>query len=170
VTILSLVSLVLVDWLVILGGRWDYIFSYIKKFRSHPQFVLPDRSQVTMTTPFMANYVKLLIATCHKRGVSALGGMAAQIPVQNNPDANRAATEKVKADKERECRAGCDGTWVAHPASEKTNSTWTVAPRANARKSGKCCFAPHSMALSSLDHFCLVCVHLCVRMCVLVPV
>jgi len=128
-----------------LGGRWDYIFSYIKKFRSHPQFVLPDRSQVTMTTPFMANYVKLLIATCHKRGVHAMGGMAAQIPVQNNPEANRAATEKVKADKERECRAGCDGTWVAHPASEQTNqSTWTVAPRANARKSETCCFAPHS--------------------------
>ena len=120
-----------------LGGRWDYIFSYIKKFRSHPQFVLPDRSQVTMTTPFMANYVKLLIATCHKRGVSALGGMAAQIPVQNNPEANRAATEKVKADKERECRAGCDGTWVAHPASEQ-KAHGQGDRRANARKSEKC--------------------------------
>jgi len=97
-------------------GRWDYIFSYIKKFRNHPQFVLPDRSQVTMTSPFMSAYVQLLIATCHKRGVHAMGGMAAQIPVQNNPQANEAAFDKVRADKLRECKAGCDGTWVAHPA------------------------------------------------------
>lgn len=97
-------------------GRWDYIFSYIKKFRAHPQFVLPERSAVTMTTPFMAAYVKLLIATCHRRGVHAMGGMAAQIPVANDPAANNAATEKVKVDKEREVKSGCDGTWVAHPA------------------------------------------------------
>lgn len=97
-------------------GRWDYIFSYIKKFRAHKRFVLPDRSAVTMTTPFMEAYVHLLIATCHRRGVHAMGGMAAQIPVQNNPQANKAAEEKVRADKLREVKAGCDGTWVAHPA------------------------------------------------------
>jgi len=97
-------------------GRWDYIFSAIKKFRAHPQFVLPDRSAVTMTTPFMANYVRLLVATCHRRGVHAMGGMAAFIPVNNDAAANARATEKVKADKLREVTLGCDGTWVAHPA------------------------------------------------------
>lgn len=96
-------------------GRWDYIFSYIKKFRNHADLVLPDRAQVTMTVPFMASYVKLLIATCHKRGVSAMGGMAAFIPVNNDEKANNAAIEKVRADKLREVKAGCDGTWVAHP-------------------------------------------------------
>jgi len=97
-------------------GRWDYIFSAIKKFRAHPQFVLPDRAAVTMTTPFMANYVRLLIATCHRRGVHAMGGMAAFIPVNNDAAANQRATEKVQADKLREVQLGCDGTWVAHPA------------------------------------------------------
>ncbi|EGS22776.1 malate synthase-like protein [Thermochaetoides thermophila DSM 1495] len=97
-------------------GRWDYIFSVIKKFRQNPNFVLPDRGQVTMTVPFMDAYVKLLIQTCHKRGVHAMGGMAAQIPIKDDPVANEKALEGVRADKLREVRAGHDGTWVAHPA------------------------------------------------------
>lgn len=97
-------------------GRWDYIFSVIKKFRNNPNFVLPDRSAVTMTVPFMESYVKLLIQTCHKRGVHAMGGMAAQIPIKNDTAANDKAMEGVRADKLREVRAGHDGTWVAHPA------------------------------------------------------
>ncbi|KAI4135769.1 MAG: hypothetical protein LQ341_005837 [Variospora aurantia] len=97
-------------------GRWDYIFSVIKKFRQNSNFVLPDRSAVTMTVPFMDAYVKLLIRTCHKRGVHAMGGMAAQIPIKGNQEANDAAMANVYADKLREVRAGHDGTWVAHPA------------------------------------------------------
>jgi malate synthase len=97
-------------------GRWDYIFSTIKKFRQNSNFVLPDRSCVTMTVPFMDAYVKLLIQTCHKRGVHAMGGMAAQIPIKDDPAANEKAMAGVRADKLREVRAGHDGTWVAHPA------------------------------------------------------
>ncbi|CAI6255480.1 unnamed protein product [Periconia digitata] len=97
-------------------GRWDYIFNTIKRFRQNPNFILPDRDSVTMTVPFMDAYVKLLIKTCHKRGVHAMGGMAAQIPIKNDQAANDAAMEKVRADKLREARAGHDGTWVAHPA------------------------------------------------------
>ncbi|KAK0615792.1 malate synthase [Bombardia bombarda] len=97
-------------------GRWDYIFSVIKKFRQNSSFVLPDRGCVTMTVPFMDAYVKLLIQTCHKRGVHAMGGMAAQIPIKDDPAANDTAMEGVRADKLREVRAGHDGTWVAHPA------------------------------------------------------
>ncbi len=97
-------------------GRWDYIFSYIKKFRNHPNFIVPNRDQVTMTTPFMEAYSKLVIKTCHKRGIHAMGGMAAQIPIRNNPKANAEALEKVRLDKEREVKNGHDGTWVAHPA------------------------------------------------------
>lgn len=97
-------------------GRWDYIFSYIKKFRNHPQFILPNRDQVTMTVPFMDAYSKRVIQRCHKRGILAIGGMAAQIPIKNNPSANNKAMEKVRADKEREVKNGHDGTWVAHPA------------------------------------------------------
>ncbi len=96
-------------------GRWDYIFSFIKKFRNKPGFVLPDRAQVTMDRHFLRSYVDMLIATCHRRGVHAMGGMAAQIPIKNDPEANRAALEKVRADKLREVWAGHDGTWVAHP-------------------------------------------------------
>ncbi|KAJ3379402.1 hypothetical protein HDU92_006705 [Lobulomyces angularis] len=96
-------------------GRWDYIFSFIKKFKHDPKFVLPQRADITMTTPFMDAYVKLLIKTCHKRGVHAMGGMAAQIPIKNNPEANSKAMEKVRKDKLREVTAGHDGTWVAHP-------------------------------------------------------
>lgn len=97
-------------------GRWDYIFSYIKKFRNHPQYVVPNRDQVSMTTPFMEAYSKLVIQRCHKRGIHAIGGMAAQIPIKNNEEANAAAIEKVRKDKEREVKNGHDGTWVAHPA------------------------------------------------------
>jgi malate synthase len=96
-------------------GRWDYIFSFIKKFRNNPEFVLPDRSVVTMDKGFLGAYVKLLIKTCHKRGAHAMGGMAAQIPIKNNEEANRKALERVWEDKEREVREGHDGTWVAHP-------------------------------------------------------
>jgi len=96
-------------------GRWDYIFSVIKKFRQNPAFVLPDRSAVTMTVPFMDAYVKLLIKTCHARGVHAMGGMAAQIPIKDNKEANDKAMDNVRQDKLREVRAGHDGTWVAHP-------------------------------------------------------
>ncbi|KAI9737947.1 MAG: hypothetical protein M1834_009317 [Cirrosporium novae-zelandiae] len=97
-------------------GRWDYIFSVIKKFRQNPNFILPDRSAVTMTVPFMDAYVKLLIQTCHRRQVHAMGGMAAQIPIKDNQEANDKAMDGVRADKLREARAGHDGTWVAHPA------------------------------------------------------
>jgi malate synthase len=96
-------------------GRWDYIFSFIKAFRAHPEFVLPDRGQVGMTQPFMKAYTELVIATCHRRGIHAMGGMAAQIPIKDDPVANAAAMEKVRADKLREVLAGHDGTWVAHP-------------------------------------------------------
>jgi malate synthase len=97
-------------------GRWDYIFSVIKKFRQNPNFVLPDRSAVTMTVPFMDAYVRLLIKTCHRRGVHAMGGMAAQIPIKDDKKANEIAMNSVYQDKLREVRAGHDGTWVAHPA------------------------------------------------------
>jgi malate synthase len=96
-------------------GRWDYIFSYIKTRRHDPQAVLPDRSQVTMEQPFMRAYTQLCVRTCHRRGVHAMGGMAAQIPIKNDPDASRSALEKVRADKLREVMDGHDGTWVAHP-------------------------------------------------------
>lgn len=96
-------------------GRWDYIFSYIKKFRNRPEVILPDRAQVTMTSPFMRAYSLLTIKTCHKRKAHAIGGMAAQIPIKNDPAANDAAFAKVRADKEREATDGHDGTWVAHP-------------------------------------------------------
>ena len=96
-------------------GRWDYIFSVIKKFSKHPQFVMPDRAQVTMTAHFLRSYSLLTIRTCHRRGIHAVGGMAAQIPIKNDPVANEAAIGKVIADKEREVGDGHDGTWVAHP-------------------------------------------------------
>jgi malate synthase len=96
-------------------GRWDYIFSFIKKFRHRPDFVLPDRAQVTMESHFLKSYVDLLIQTCHRRGIHAMGGMAAQIPIKNDPEANQRALDRVRQDKLREVRAGHDGTWVAHP-------------------------------------------------------
>ncbi|MDP3999393.1 MAG: malate synthase A [bacterium] len=97
-------------------GRWDYIFSYIKKFRKHPGFILPDRAQVTMDRDFLKAYCVKLIQVCHKRGAHAMGGMAAQIPLKD-PEANKKVTEKILADKRREVEAGHDGTWVPHPGT-----------------------------------------------------
>jgi malate synthase len=96
-------------------GRWDYIFSFIKKFRNRADCVMPDRSAITMDRPLMKSYVDLLIHTCHRRGAHAIGGMAAQIPIRNDPAANAAAMERVREDKLREAKAGHDGTWIAHP-------------------------------------------------------
>src|SRR5882757_3858915 len=96
-------------------GRWDYIFSFIKKFREQDWSVLPDRAQVTMTAHFLRSYSQLLIKTCHRREVHAMGGMAAQIPIKNDPKANDEAMGRVHADKKREAGDGHDGTWVAHP-------------------------------------------------------
>ncbi|KPK58481.1 MAG: malate synthase A [Gammaproteobacteria bacterium] len=107
---------VLRDYIVGLNcGRWDYIFSFIKKFQKFPDFVLPDRGQVTMTTHFLRSYSQLSIKTCHRRGAMAIGGMAAQIPIKGDPEANEVAIGKVVQDKEREAGDGHDGTWVAHP-------------------------------------------------------
>jgi len=97
-------------------GRWDYIFSSIKTLQAAPSFVLPDRGQVTMEAPFLRSYTQLLIKTCHRRGAFAMGGMAAQIPIKDDPQGNANAMAKVRADKLREVREGHDGTWVAHPA------------------------------------------------------
>jgi malate synthase len=99
------------------AGRWDYIFSMIKRFRSRPEFVLPDRSEVTMTVPFMKAYSDLVVKTCHARGAHAMGGMAAVIPSRTDEEANKRALEAVRSDKEREANDGFDGTWVAHPDS-----------------------------------------------------
>ena len=97
------------------AGRWDYIFSVIKKFRDRPEFVLPDRAQVTMTVPFMRAYTELLVRTCHKRGAHAIGGMAAFIPSRRDPEVNEVALTRVREDKQRESEDGFDGSWVAHP-------------------------------------------------------
>ena len=97
-------------------GRWDYIFSYLKTLRAHPDRLLPERGQVGMGVPFLKAYSELLIKTCHQRGALAMGGMAAQIPIKGDETANQAALDKVRADKLREVQAGHDGTWVAHPA------------------------------------------------------
>jgi malate synthase len=97
------------------AGRWDYIFSVIKKFRNQPGFLLPDRSQITMTVPFMRAYTNLLVQACHKRGAHAIGGMAAFIPSRRDPEINRVAISNVRQDKQRESQDGFDGTWVAHP-------------------------------------------------------
>jgi malate synthase len=97
------------------AGRWDYIFSAIKKFRERPEFVLPDRARVTMAVPFMRSYTELLVRTCHRRGAHAIGGMAAFIPSRRDPEVNEIALARVREDKERESGDGFDGTWVAHP-------------------------------------------------------
>jgi malate synthase len=99
------------------AGRWDYIFSMIKRFRSRPEFVTPDRSAVTMTVPFMKAYSDLVVKTCHARNAHAMGGMAAVIPSRTDEDANKKAFEAVRDDKQREAESGFDGTWVAHPDS-----------------------------------------------------
>src|SRR6202000_3418052 len=96
------------------AGRWDYIFSVIKTNRDDPEFVLPDRSAVTMTQPFMRAYTELLVRTCHDRGAFAMGGMAALIPSRRDPEANQRAIDGVKADKQREATDGVGGTWCAH--------------------------------------------------------
>ncbi len=100
-------------------GRWDYIFSYIKTLRAHPDRILPDRASVTMAVPFMSAYSRLLIQTCHRRGAFAMGGMAAQIPIRGDEAANTQSMAKVRADKVREAENGHDGTWVAHPGLER---------------------------------------------------
>ncbi|MGH7510147.1 MAG: malate synthase A [Gemmatimonadales bacterium] len=97
------------------AGRWDYLFSVIKNFRDRPEFLLPDRSQLTMTVPFMRAYTELLVKTCHRRGAHAIGGMAAFIPSRRDPEVNERALARVRDDKLREARAGYDGAWVAHP-------------------------------------------------------
>src|SRR5271169_1652006 len=104
-------------------GRWDYIFSFIKKFRSDPKAVMPDRAQVTMSTHFLSSYSKLLIRICHRRNIHAMGGMAAFIPIKSDPVANEKAIAQVRADKEREAKDGHDGTWVAHPGMVSTALT-----------------------------------------------
>ena len=96
-------------------GRWDYIFSFIKRFRNDPSCILPNRDEVTMTRHFLNSYVDELIKTCHKRNVHAMGGMAAQIPIKNDIEKNKLAMNKVQSDKLREAKAGHDGTWIAHP-------------------------------------------------------
>ena len=97
------------------AGRWDYLFSIIKNFRDRPDFLLPDRGQLTMTVPFMRAYTELLVKTCHRRGAHAIGGMAAFIPSRRDPEVNETALARVREDKAREARAGYDGAWVAHP-------------------------------------------------------
>ncbi|MES2697345.1 MAG: malate synthase A [Verrucomicrobiota bacterium] len=101
-------------------GRWDYIFSFVKKLRNRPEYLFPDRTLITMTVPFMRAYALHVINVCHSHGAYAMGGMAAQIPIKNNPEANAAALAKVRADKEREAKDGHDGTWVAHPGLVQT--------------------------------------------------
>jgi malate synthase len=101
-------------------GRWDYMFSFVKKFRNRPGYLFPDRTLITMEVPFLRSYVTHVINVCHRHGAYAMGGMAAQIPIKNDPAANEAALAKVRADKEREAKAGHDGTWVAHPGLVQT--------------------------------------------------
>jgi malate synthase len=122
-------------------GRWDYIFSYIKRFRNHPDFIVPNRDQVTMASPFMDAYSRLVIQTCHKRNVHAMGGMAAFIPIKGDETANAAAVDKVKNDKLREVRNGHDGTWVAHPglvsvAMDVFNANMPAKNQINVKREG----------------------------------
>jgi malate synthase len=98
------------------AGRWDYIFSMLKNFHTRPEFVMPDRADVTMTTPFMRAYTQGLVQTCHRRGAHAIGGMAAAVPSREDPERTARAIDKVRADKQREANDGFDGSWVAHPA------------------------------------------------------
>ncbi len=124
-------------------GRWDYIFSFIKKFRNREGFIMPDRAQITMEVPFMRAYALMVIKACHKRGVHAIGGMAAQIPIKSDPEANEVALEKVMADKVREVRMGHDGTWVAHPglvkvAEEAFNSYMPTNNQVHIKRSDVC--------------------------------
>lgn len=122
-------------------GRWDYIFSFIKKFNANAAFVLPQRGDVTMEQPFLAAYVRLLIDTCHRRGAHAMGGMAAQIPIRHDAEANAAAMERVRRDKIREASAGHDGTWVAHPGlvpvAMAVFDEWMPTPNQITKPSGR---------------------------------
>jgi malate synthase len=115
------------------AGRWDYIFSVIKKFAKNERQILPDRAQVTMTVPFMRAYTELLVRTCHKHGAHAIGGMAAFIPNRRDPIVTENALQKVREDKLREFGDGCDGTWVAHPdlvptVLEMQTTIWAKSP------------------------------------------
>ena len=138
------------------AGRWDYIFSFIKKFRSRPGFALPDRAQVTMTVPFMRAYTELLVKTCHRRGAHAMGGMAAFIPSRKNPEINAAALAKVRDDKQREAGDGFDGTWVAHPDLVPTAhrgvrpARWARARTRRTSCAPTCRSAPRSWSIRSV--------------------
>ncbi len=118
------------------AGRWDYIFSVIKKFAKRANLVLPDRGLITMTVPFMRAYTELMVKTCHKRGAHAIGGMAAFIPNRREPEVTQNALQKVRQDKERESNDGFDGTWVAHPdlvpvAAGVSRRCWELNPIRN---------------------------------------
>ncbi len=138
-------------------GRWDYIFSFIKKFRNRDGWVLPDRAQVTMRSHFLASYVDLLIAACHRRGAHAMGGMAAQIPIKNDAAANAAALASVREDKLREVWAGHDGTWVAHPGlvgvAQAAFDTYMPGPNQIGRvKSSPCLGGRSALPAGGTDH------------------
>ena len=116
-------------------GRWDYIFSIIKKFCKQPAFTMPDRARITMTEHCTTSpYSLLAIKTCHRRGIHAIGGMAAQIPIKNDPQANAEAMDKVRADKEREAGDGHDGTWVAHPGLVPVRQSVLRHPHASVQR------------------------------------
>src|SRR5512138_2049141 len=132
------------------AGRWDYIFSIIKKFHHYPEFILPDRAQITMTVPFMRAYTELLVQTCHKRGAHAIGGMAAFIPSRKDPEVNATALAKVREDKIRESADGFDGTWVAHPdlvpaAKEVFDSVLKDKPHQKERLREEVCVAARDL-------------------------
>ena len=132
------------------AGRWDYIFSTIKKFQAQKDFIFPDRSQITMTVPFMRAYTTLLVQTCHKRGVHAMGGMAAFVPSRKDLKANELAFAKVREDKEREVQDGFDGTWVAHPdlvsvAAQIFEKTLGKAPHQKYRNKEETTILPHAL-------------------------
>ena len=137
-------------------GRWDYIFSFIKTLRNKPEFLLPDRGQVDMGRAFLKAYSQLLIKTCHRRGAFAMGGMAAQIPDRKNPEINEAAFQKVRADKEREAKAGHDGTWVAHPdlvpVATEIFDKFMPAPNQLGQNARGCLRRPEGPARSSFRH------------------
>ena len=134
------------------AGRWDYLFSIIKKFRTRPDLVLPDRAQLTMTVPFMRAYTELLVQTCHRRGAHAIGGMAAFIPNRRDPEVTERAMARVREDKERESGDGFDGTWVAHPdlvplATEIFDGVLGDAPHQKGRVRAEVATAPMTSSI-----------------------
>lgn len=131
-------------------GRWDYIFSFVKKLRNRPEYLFPDRTLITMTVPFMRAYALHVINVCHRHGAYAMGGMAAQIPIKNDPAANTAALAKVRGDKEREARDGHDGTWVAHPGLVAT-AIEAFAQHMNGPNNLHCFHAPPVTAAMLLE-------------------